>query len=103
MTRTSWTFLLWIPALAAAAPGERAAPSTRTSEGPRLERVLRRDAIPAIRAPHFVPVDRSGLPDDAPVMGFAVGDQAHVYGLDLLNHHEIVNDQIGALAFAATW
>jgi hypothetical protein len=36
-------------------------------------------------------------------MGYAVGDEAHVYSLNLLDSHEIVNDQIGALAFAATW
>jgi len=36
-------------------------------------------------------------------MGYSSGDEAHVYSLDLLNHHEIVNDVVGGTPIAATW
>lgn len=91
-------------ALAGALAGAHAAGSTTSRPAaPRIHTVLRKDAIPAIRAPRFVAPAKADLPADEPVLGFAVGREAHVYSLRLLNHHEVVNDRIGELPFMATW
>ena len=47
--------------------------------------------------------DEAEIPDDAWVLGVAVGGEARAYSLNLLNHHEVVNDRIGEHAFAAVW
>lgn len=67
--------------------------------------VLRKDAIPAIDRPEFTSVqeaDRS-FRDDEPVLGVRRGTVARAYSLWQLNHHEIVNDQVGDLSLAITW
>lgn len=86
---TPLALLLALPALVAAEP--------------RIHRVIPEDAIPAIFEPAFVPVRGAGLgPSDA-VLGYSHGGETHLYSLDLLNRHEIVNDEVGGRPIAATW
>jgi hypothetical protein len=40
---------------------------------------------------------------EEPVFGLVVGDEARAYSLWQLDRHEIVNDRVGGIAFAATW
>lgn len=40
---------------------------------------------------------------DEPVLGVRRGTVARAYSLWQLNHHEIVNDQVGDLPLAITW
>jgi len=102
---------LSILALAAAVPaGALAQAGSRSSVGPssstrRIYDVLPRDAIRSIDAPRFVEAHavRASVPSQEPFMGFALGGEAHVYSLNLLDSHEIVNDEIGGTPFAATW
>lgn len=62
-------------------------------------------AIPAIDDPEFVSgsdADRQ-MQSDEPVLGVVVGDEARAYSLWQLDAHEIVNDELGGSAIAATW
>lgn len=68
-----------------------------------VEQLLPRGRIAAIVEPEFVPAAAARLPDDAWVLGVVVEDQAKAYSLNLLNRHEVVNDQSGGTAFAAVW
>ena len=64
-----------------------------------------RDAIPAIDEPSFVSAaeaDELYYPDE-PVLGVEIGGEAHAYSLWHLDRHEIVNDELGGQAIAATW
>lgn len=67
--------------------------------------VLRRDTIPAIDRPEFMSVQEANeyLRDEEPVLGVRQGEVARAYSLWQLNHHEIVNDQVGDLPLAITW
>jgi hypothetical protein len=67
--------------------------------------VLPKDAIPAIDRPEFIPVTEADLTleDEEPVLGVRRGAVARAYSLWQLNHHEIVNDQVGDLPLAITW
>ncbi|NIS37844.1 DUF3179 domain-containing protein, partial [Candidatus Saccharibacteria bacterium] len=40
---------------------------------------------------------------DSWVLGVVINNQPRAYSLNLLNSHEVVNDQIGDTAFAAVW
>ena len=68
-----------------------------------VEQILPRGGIPAIFEPVFVPAAKASIPDDAWVFGVVVEGEAKAYSLNLLNHHEIVNDRSGSTAFAAVW
>ncbi len=69
----------------------------------RPERVLPKDAIPAIFAPTFAEGKSMNLPPDTPVIGVVIGEEARAYSLTLLDAHEIVNDEINGIKFAVTW
>jgi hypothetical protein len=66
-------------------------------------RIVERGKIPAIVKPELVAADRGDLPADAWVLGVALNGEAHAYDLNLLNRHEVVNDRIGDVPFAAVW
>lgn len=68
-----------------------------------VDMLLPRGGIPAIFDPQFVPVDKAQISDDAWVLGVVVGGEARAYSLNLLNSHEIVNDRVGNIPFAAVW
>ena len=65
--------------------------------------MLPRGAIPAVFQPVFVTADSADIPDDAWVLGVEIEGEAHAYSLNLLNHHEIVNDRFGDRPVAAVW
>ena len=70
---------------------------------PGVQQLLPRGGIPAVFDPRFVTASQADIPDDAWVLGVALDGEAHAYSLNLLNHHEVVNDRIGGTAFAAVW
>jgi hypothetical protein len=67
------------------------------------EQILPRGAIAAITEPEYVNAAEAEIDDDSYVLGVVISGQARAYSLNLLNHHEIVNDKIGDLAYAAVW
>lgn len=70
---------------------------------PGVEQILPRGRIAAIFAPQFVPAAGAKIPEEAWVLGVEFAGEPRAYGLNLLNHHEVVNDRIGETAFAAVW
>ncbi len=68
-----------------------------------VEQILPRGGIPAIFEPHFVGANEARIPDDAWVLGVVINGDARAYDLNLLNHHEIVNDVVGGLPVAPVW
>lgn len=70
---------------------------------PGVEQILPRGRIAAVFEPRFVPAAEAEISDDAWVLGVVIDGQARAYSLNLLNRHEVVNDQIGELKFAAVW
>ena len=70
---------------------------------PGFEQLLPRGAIAALIDPKFVSAERAEIPDDAWILGYAEGDEAYAYDLNLLNAHEVVNHRAGQAAIAAVW
>ncbi len=62
-----------------------------------------KDGIPSIDAPVFAPVAEAGLPEQEPVIGLTIGDDARAYPLRILIWHEIVNDVVGGVPVAVTF
>ena len=81
---------LWLAAAVAAQPAG-------------FEQILPRGRIAAIDAPTYVAATEAKLPDRAWVLGFVWGEQAYAYSLNLLNAHEVVNDEASGQPFAAVW
>ncbi|MCG6926599.1 MAG: DUF3179 domain-containing protein [Acidobacteria bacterium] len=65
--------------------------------------VIPRARIKAVDTPQFVPAVEADIPEDAWVFGVVVEGQARAYSLNLLNHHETVNDRVGDKPFAVVW
>lgn len=65
--------------------------------------LLPRGGIPAVFDPQFVSADEADISDDAWVLGVVIDGEARAYSLNLLNHHEIVNDYFGERPVAAVW
>ncbi len=72
-----------------------------TPEG--VTQLLERNAIPSIFDPTFVEAQEAKIPDDAWILGVVIEGEARAYSLNLLNHHEIVNDVVGGRPIAAVW
>lgn len=70
---------------------------------PGVQQLLPRGKIPAVFEPQFVSAADAVLPDDAWVLGVVVDGVAKAYSLNLLNHHEVVNDRFGRRPVAAVW
>jgi hypothetical protein len=70
---------------------------------PGVRQLLPRGGIPAVFEPRFVSAGEAGIPEGAWVLGVVVEGVAKAYSLNLLNQHEVVNDQAGGTAFAAVW
>jgi len=68
-----------------------------------FKQIIPRGQIAAISQPQFVPADSANIADDSWVLGVVIDGQARAYSLNLLNKHEVVNDRIGNIAFAAVW
>ncbi len=77
--------------------------SARDYSDDRILTVLPYDAIPAILNPEFVSADKAKLAADSPVIGVNFNGESRAYSINLLNGHEIVNDEIGGLKIATTW
>ncbi len=65
--------------------------------------ILPRDFIAPVYDPEFVTAAASGWPDDADVIGVALGDEAKAYPVSLLNSREMVVDTIGGVPILVTW
>ena len=67
--------------------------------------LLPRDAIPAILDPSFISAGEAWeqyLPEEA-VLGVSVNGEHKAYSVPFLSSREIVNDELGGVAIAATW
>lgn len=63
-----------------------------------------KDGIPALLNPDFVEPDEAGyLSDEELVIGFKWGNTVRAYPHDILDQHEIVNDQIDSHVFAISY
>ncbi|MCI0359330.1 MAG: DUF3179 domain-containing protein [Planctomycetaceae bacterium] len=63
-----------------------------------------KDGIPALTSPKLLAADAATyLRDDDRVIGVVIGDEARAYPLAIMNHHEVVNDQIGSTLVAVTY
>lgn len=68
-----------------------------------FKQIIPRGRIASVDAPRFVPAEKARVPPEAWILGVVVEGQVRAYSLNLLNRHEIVNDQIGNKTFAAVW
>ncbi len=68
-----------------------------------FKQIIPRGRIASVDAPRFVSAERAKIPPEGWVLGVVVDGHARAYSLNLLNRHEIVNDQIGDQTFAAVW
>jgi hypothetical protein len=86
-------------------PGSSGAAFAQEADAPPpgVEQLLPRGGIPAVFDPVFVSADEAEIADDAWVLGVFANGEAHAYSLNLLNHHEIVNDYFGERPLAAVW
>ena len=79
------------------------APAPSTTDPYYAGFVIPRARIKAVDAPRFVTATEADIPGDAWVFGVVVDEQARAYSLNLLNHHETINDQVGDKTFAVVW
>jgi len=64
----------------------------------------KKDGIPALTNPQFISANQADFLDDKdPVVGISINGRARAYPLQILNWHEIVNDQISNIPIAVTW
>ncbi len=69
-----------------------------------LYQALPKDAIPAIDKPVFKPISEIGwINANEPVIVLEQGDVAKAYPLQIMIHHEIVNDRINGVPVAVTF
>lgn len=80
-----------------------AAKDGRDGLPPDFRQLLPRGRIAAIDKPRFISASEARIPGDAWVLGVVIGVEARAYSLNLLNQHEVVNDQLGGRSFAAVW
>ena len=86
--------------LAATAAAAAEPPAQRP---PEFQQIIPRGRIASVDAPEFVAAGEAQIPDDAWVLGVAIEGEARAYSLNLLNHHEVINDRVGERTFAAVW
>ncbi len=67
------------------------------------EQILPRGRIRAITEPNHVNAENAKVGDENHVLGVVVEGQPIAYSLNLLNFHEVVNDEVGDTCFAAVW
>ncbi|MCP3960441.1 MAG: DUF3179 domain-containing protein [bacterium] len=89
--------------LGALAASASAGPEPTADLPPEFQQIIPRGRIASVDAPELVPAKDAEIPGDAWVLGVAVGGEARAYSLNLLNHHEVVNDRVGEHSFAAVW
>ena len=71
----------------------------------RMKPAVVRDAIPAILDPQFVPPEAvpTEFRDTELVLGMSLNGESKAYPLDILSHHEAVNDVVGGVPVIVTW
>jgi len=76
-----------------------------TFSGDPMYTVLPPGAIPAIGEPRIISAEEANkqMAPSEPVIGVVIGDAARAYSTWQLDSHEIVNDELGGAAIAATW
>lgn len=62
-----------------------------------------KDGIPAINRPEFMEAAGAKLPDEARVLGVYVNGIAKAYPINIMNYHELVNDQFGNRPVVVTY
>jgi hypothetical protein len=92
-----------IAALAVASAG--LAPVARAGDElpAEFKQIVPRGRIASVDEPRFVPAQKAKLAPEAWILGVVIEGQPRAYSLNLLNHHEVVNDRVGDTAFAAVW
>jgi hypothetical protein len=70
-----------------------------------LPRTVLRKPVRAITDPAIVSADQAEVSDDELVIGVEVNGQARAYPINQLTgpNREIINDELGGTAIAATW
>ena len=71
----------------------------------RMQPAVVRDAIPAILQPQFVAPEAvpPEFKDVELVLGLSMNGESKAYPLDVLSHHEAVNDVVGGVPVVVTW
>ena len=67
------------------------------------QQILPRGKIAAIFETIYIDADSAVIKDNTWILGINIADQPRAYSLNLLNHHEVVNDVIDSIHFAAVW
>ena len=68
-----------------------------------FRQLLPRDAITPVYEPNFVSAGQITWPDEAQVIGVAMGDEAKAYPVSFLNGREMVVDEIDNIPILVTW
>ena len=71
----------------------------------RIVTLLPKDGIPAILEPTFIDATKAWEQylADEPVLGVSINGEHKAYSVPYLSSREIVNDDLGGVAIAATW
>ena len=100
------------PTPATATPNPTASPTAAAapiSDDPdanlRIITLLPKDGIPAILEPTFIDATKAWdqYLADEPVLGVSINGEHKAYSVPYLSSREIVNDELGGVAIAATW
>jgi len=67
------------------------------------EQLLPRGRIAAITHPTYVPAEKATVAPNSWVLGVVIDGKPLAYSLNLLNAHEVVNDEQNGKHFAAVW
>ena len=97
--------LLFAMLLTSSVLAQRPEPKQTEIQGHTMYTLLEPGGIPAIFEPEFVSVSKaeSTYYADEPLLIVVRGYDARGYSTWHLDHHEIVNEQIGGAAIAVTW
>ena len=67
-------------------------------------RAVKRDAFPVLTNPPMIAAaDAKEIRDLEPVLGVTIGGEARAYPISIMGVHELVNDTMGGVAYAASW
>ena len=101
VTAITMTLLLALGLTAGAPAGETTVPHADLPED--FQQILPRGRIASIDNPEFVTADEAKISDDGWVFGVVIEGEARAYSLNLLNRHEIVNDEFAGVPVSAVW
>ena len=103
-TRTPWSTPTLVPT-PTPFPLTETGKVTRDELIARMQPAVARDAIPAILEPQFVAPEAvpPEFRDVELVLGLSMNGESKAYPLDVLSHHEAVNDVVGGVPVVVTW